>query len=126
MAEQTYTPGVCNINSQEVAKRRRAGYFDLGLFILFAVTLVATDASWQMRLLLLIPAFIASLAFLQARQKFCVAYAGAGKQNAAEGSTKPEVVVDASARKKDALKARKIYLQAFAISAVVTIITLFI
>ncbi len=126
MAQQTYIPGVCNINSQEAARRRRAGYFDLGLFFIFATSLVVTDADWPMRLLLFIPAFIASIAFLQADQKFCVAYAGAGKQNASEGSTKPQPVVEESARKQDALKARKIYLQAFVISAVVTTIVLFI
>lgn len=124
MADQTYIPGVCNINSKEIAKRRRAGFFDLGLFIVLATTMVLTGASWQMRLLVFIPAFITSVAFLQAQQKFCVAYAGAGLQNATEGSTSAVKVTNSDAKKKDSLKAFYIYLQAFAISAVATAIVL--
>lgn len=124
MADQTYVPGVCNINSKEIAKRSKAGFFDLGLFIVLATIMVVSDASWLMRSLVFIPAFITSVAFLQAQQKFCVAYAGAGLQNATEGSTSAVKVVDSAAKKKDSLKAFKIYLQAFAISTVATAIVL--
>ena len=67
-----YVPGVCNINTKEVAQRRKAGYFGLLLTIILLAALFGLDLNHYYRAVLFVPLFIAAIGFLQARHKFCV------------------------------------------------------
>ncbi len=115
-----YTPGVCNINTAEIASRRKAGYVGLGLTLVIAAALFGLDLPKATRLILFIPVFIAAIGFLQARNKFCVGYGAAGMHNADEQSTEAVSVTDSSAINVDKARARNLNLQALGISIVVT------
>lgn len=118
--ERAYIPGVRNINPEEAVTRRQAGNAGLFLFIIsLGVLLTITDFVWP-RVLLVIPAFLAAIGYLQATNLFCVAYAAAGKHNAEPGSTELIDIHSKEDREKDLIKARKLKLQAFGIAAIVT------
>lgn len=121
----TYVPGVCNINQEEVAYRRRAGYIGVVTFAIIAAILLFVGSRWA-RLVLGIPAFIAAIGFLQAQSKFCVSYGAAGKQNATDGDKVVQDIVDAAARKLDKRRARTINLQAAGIALLITGVMLLI
>jgi hypothetical protein len=118
--EAAYVPGVCNINRAEIAYRRKAGHLGLALFIIILVPLVFTDVSRYYRAILFFPALLGAIGYLQARNKFCVAYAGAGQQNASEGSAKATDITDTQAVKADKRKAQRMYIQTVIISVIAT------
>ncbi len=110
--QDAYVPGVCNINRAEIAYRRKAGYVGLGISLVLAIVLFGLGLSRWYRLVLFVPLFIAAIGFLQAKNKFCVAYGANGQQNAAEGSAKASKVSDQAAQAKDKHRARTINVQA--------------
>jgi hypothetical protein len=119
-----YIPGVCNINTKEIGRRRLLGWVGVALFIvgLGALVLLGIDRWW--RLILFPASFLAASGFLQAKHHFCTGYGGAGKQNATEGNTKALAVVDAAARKLDRQRTRQINVQAAAIGIVPALLSL--
>jgi len=121
-AKTAYIPGVCNINHDEIAYRRKAGRLGLAIFIVVFGFLALTDLSRYYRIILFLPALLAAFGYLQARNKFCVGYAAAGQQNAAEGSKKAVSINDKAALVADKRKARQINVQAFAVAMVVNVI----
>jgi hypothetical protein len=120
--EQAYVPGVCNINREEIAKRRKIGQIGLTFFIIFLVVMLFVPISRYLRILLFIPAFVAATGFLQARNKFCVGYAGAGMENASDGSQEAKTIADDDAKLKDKQKAMRMNIQCGLIALVVTVI----
>ena len=82
-----YVPGVCNINPQEIKRRRQSGHIGVAITILLIMLLIATGATWYLRIIIIVPAFIAAIGYLQARNKFCVAYASSGQHHADSGDT---------------------------------------
>ena len=125
MSETTeYVPGICNINKDEIRKRRLSGYFSLAIVAFGLSAFIAMQANWPYFLVLFIPTFVSSLGFLQAKQKFCATYGAIGKQHTDDDDI--EVVEDESARKADKVRARIIYLQSFLIATVLTAISCFI
>jgi hypothetical protein len=125
MSEATnYIPGMCNINPAEIAKRQRIGVIGLTATVLLLVVFISFDAPWWIRLILLIPAFTSATGFLQAKNKFCVGFAGANMHHADGGEAVK--ITDTKSLLLDKIKARKINLQAFLIASIVTIITVFI
>lgn len=121
---QAYIPGVCNINHAEIASRRKAGHFGLGLFIVVLAASFILPIDRYARLVLFVPAFITAIGYLQARNRFCVAYAAAGQQNADEDSTKAQAIADADAKRQDKRKARVMNTQAAFIALAITLITI--
>lgn len=115
-----YIPGICNINHAEIKRRRQAGHIGLFLSAVVLVAIVAFHAPWAYRIIILLPVYVAAIGYLQARNKFCVGYAGSGKQHADEGDV--ETIAESSAIEADKLRARTMNLQAFIIAAVVTVI----
>ncbi|CAN5178502.1 hypothetical protein BH09PAT3_BH09PAT3_5350 [soil metagenome] len=122
----SYIPGVCNINTAETNQRRKAGYVGLGLFVVLLVVMLALPIDTAYRLVLILPAMISAIGFLQARNHFCVGYANAGMQNADEDSTDPLTIALAEAVTKDKKRARQMYLQALIIAIVAGGVTLLI
>jgi len=116
-----YTPGVCNINSAEVAYRKKAGYIGAAVFVILLILLLLLDINRWSRLVLFAPAFVAVIGFLQAKNKFCVAYGSSGKQNAAEESSESKSIKDAGAIIKDKIKAKSMNLQAAIIALAATL-----
>lgn len=120
MTDTTYIPGVCNINSTEIAYRRKAMWLGIGSFVFVFVALALIGADWWLAIVgLFIPAYTASISYLQVRNKFCVAYGASGMQNALEGSQSASDVADNEARSKDRAKTWRMNAQALAITVAV-------
>jgi hypothetical protein len=79
--------------------------------VVVAVCVVYVD-NYLVRLVAFFPALMASTGFVQARAKFCVAYAFAEKENAAPKSTKVQAVKDSAAILKDKVRARALVIKA--------------
>jgi hypothetical protein len=122
-ANHAYIPGVCNINHAEIRKRRSAGYLGLSVFVVVLfVCLFFINIRWA-RIVLVAPAFLCAIGFLQAHGKFCVGYAAAGLQNASEDSQTATAVAKAQVA-IDKARARRMNSQALLIAAVTTVISL--
>lgn len=120
MNESTnYIPGMCNINPAEIKRRRQSGYFGLAVAATGLGIFLYLQASWPYFLVLFIPLFVGALGLLQARSKFCVAFASAGKQHA-DNESDIASITDTEAKRIDQLKARTIYLKALVISLPIT------
>jgi hypothetical protein len=119
-----YVPGVCNINTEEIARRRKIGHVGAAALMILFIVLFATSLSRYVRIILLIPAFLSATGYLQARNKFCVGYASAGQQNATEGSKVASSIKDKSAIATDKKKARVMNIQALLIAVVIVIVAI--
>ena len=117
---------MCNINKAEVAYRKKAMWFGIGISVVLLILLVALSAPVLTRLVLFIPIYVAAIGYLQVKNKFCVAYGSSGKQNASEGSDNASAIEDDAALAADKKKTRTMNLQAFGISLVVLAIALLI
>ncbi len=117
-----YVPGVCNINTVEIARRRKAAYILLAVTVALAIPLLVFDVPQWLRIVLFFPVFLTVVCSLQVKYKFCVGYGAAGMQNATEGDKVAQDIVDAAAKKLDKDRTRKIKLQAAAIAAVITLV----
>lgn len=122
-ASESYIPGVCNINSQEVARRRLYAYIGTSVFIVGLLILVLLKLNHWLRLALFPAAFLAASGSLQAKHNFCTGYAAAKKQNASEGSTVASDVTEQAAIAKDKRRGLQINLQAAAISALLCLLS---
>ena len=118
----TYVPGVCNINREEIAYRRKAGHLGLTIAVVLLVGLIIIHGNRWFRIIEFFPVFLAAIGYLQAKYKFCVGYGAAGQQNAAEGSTKASIITDTVAVAKDKARAHRMNLQAAAIAVLITAI----
>jgi hypothetical protein len=122
---EAYIPGVCNINKEEIAYRKKVGAYGKVISLVLATMLVLLDASHILRVLLFFPFVISALGFLQAQEKFCVNYGANGKQNAKDGG-KITKIKDSLSLKKDKKKTQEIYIKAITISALSTAIVIII
>ena len=103
--DDKYIPGVCNIGPAEIKRRRRSGWFGLGVTILLwlAFWVFGVPAAW--RLLLFFPAFLSAEGFLQAALHFCAGFGMKGVFNFGSELGKTETVEQAEFRRKDQRKA---------------------
>jgi hypothetical protein len=117
---------VCaNIGPKERAMRVRIGFIGAGLTLLAIGGLVESHAPWWARLFIALPAFIASIGFFQATAQTCVAFARKGI--IVLGDRKDAKRVDSEEMKaRIASQARRVYINAFAATAVTVAIVLVI
>jgi hypothetical protein len=115
-----YIPGVCNINPIEIKRRKQSGYFSFAVAATGLGLLLFMHAPWPYFITLFIPLFIGTLSILQAKNRFCVAYAASKQHHADDGDI--ETITDEDAQKADALKARSMYLKSLIISLAGTIL----
>jgi hypothetical protein len=81
MIDDGYRTGTCNIGAEEIERRRRSGYLGIGAAAVLAGALVVTGAPDVWRLSIAMPLMLGLLGLLQARGRFCVAFAIAGVEN---------------------------------------------
>ena len=121
--QSNYIPGMCNINTAEVAYRRKAMWFGTALSVIFFGVLVVVNIVWWIGVLILfLPVFIGAINFLQVRNKFCVSYGGSGRQNADEGSEAAHAITDETALAADKVKTKRMNRQATMISVAVLVV----
>jgi hypothetical protein len=109
-----YVPGACNIGPAEVAQRRRAALGATAATVAFAGLLLATGAPRSMRALVGVPAALTTVAWLQVRNRFCVAYAARGVYNVAQPLGAVTAVDEPLARRADQRRAARMYIQGLA------------
>jgi hypothetical protein len=109
-ATAEYVPGVCNIGTAEIRRRRQSGWVGLGVtIVLWGVFLIfRVPAPW--RLLLFLPAMMSATGFFQAAFRFCAGFGMPGVFNFGSEVGKTETVEQAEFRLKDRRKARLIAL----------------
>lgn len=76
-----YIPGTCNIGAGEIRQRQFVAVVGTILFVGAAIFLFAVDASRSARLALFFPLVVASIGWVQARKKFCLAFGLMGTFN---------------------------------------------
>ena len=116
-----YRPGACNIGPDEIRKRRAAGVAGVVATVALAAGLIAIGAPAATRLLVALPAAGAAVGFLQARSRFCVAFAIAGVRNFGPVGSVVKVG-GAAAHRADLVAAVRMLAQAIAIGAAVGIV----
>lgn len=120
-----YQAGVCNIGGAEVARRRQAAVFGGALFLALSTYSIVQSFSPLSSIVLLAPAMIFAVGFVQSRKRFCLAYGLMGTFNFQKlGSiTKVE---DKAALAADRKTAIGIIVQSLAIAAALTAIVVLI
>ena len=113
-----YVPGVCNIGPSEVTKRKQAGWLGLAFTIVLWMVFSILRVPSEWKLLLLLPATMSAIGFIQARMHFCVAFGIIGLFNFSLKVGKTDTVEQAEYRRKDKQKA----LQLIAYSVLIGII----
>lgn len=116
----SYVPGVCNIGSREIFRRRAVGVAGLVFAAISGYTMLMTDgltrgARWG----LFFPLLVSAIGFIQARSRFCLAYGLAGTFNFGKVS-EMERVFDAASKKADRKKAWTILIQATLLAGITT------
>jgi len=117
-----YVAGACNIGPWEVRRRRLSAIAAFGAAALLLAILVATDAPPLLRLALVLPLWGGSVAWLQARRRFCVAFAMAGLANFGDGEGSRRSVVDPAQRELDRRATAVLLRDAFLLAIVPTAI----
>jgi len=107
---RSYVPGACNIGREEIARRRAAAVAGFVATIGTAAVLIATGAPDALRLLVAVPAAGTAIAALEARDRFCVAYAAQGVYNVDRPAGQVALVADAGSRIHDRLRAARMIL----------------
>ena len=124
IANDKYIPGVCNIGPAEINRRRRSGWFGLGVTVLLWLAFVVLRVPAPWRLFLFLPAFISAEGFLQAAFHFCAGFGSRGLYNFGTEVGKTETVEQAEFRKKDQGKALLISLYSALIGIAVAVLGL--
>lgn len=117
-----YVAGVCNIGAREILRRRAVGVAALVFALISGYTLYAADdltraARWG----IFFPLLVSAIGFIQARNKFCLAYGLAGTFNFGKIGDM-ERVFDLESKKTDRRKAISILIQAALIAGLATAI----
>lgn len=115
-----YAPGACNIGPWEIRRRRAFGVAGFVIAAVVLAGLVIAGAPAPARLLVLLPAWGGALSWLQARRRFCAAYAMAGISNFADGDEGRQAVADPEARKADARAVMRLTRDSFLVAVAVT------
>jgi hypothetical protein len=121
----SYVPGTCNLGKAEVRRRQLVALVGAVLSISSLLTLLNTDAPTGARLSLFIPLMVFSVGFIQSRKKFCLAYGFLGTFNLGKLGDISRVQ-DPNDRRADRKTALTILMQAAALAAGLTLLTLLI
>jgi hypothetical protein len=81
---------VCNIGPREQRKRRLLGFVALAVGVAWAFIFIVYDVPRPWRVIIFLPIWIASLGFLQARERICIALAARGMRNMDAGEERVE------------------------------------
>ena len=115
-----YVPGACNIGSREILRRRGVGIAALVFAMVSGYTLLTADEIGRTaRLGIFFPLLVSAIGFIQARNKFCLAYGLAGTFNFGKIGDM-ERVFDVESKKSDRRKAISILVQATVIAGAAT------
>jgi Flp pilus assembly protein protease CpaA len=114
-----YVAGSCNIGSSEIHRRYQVAITGGVLFLILSTVLIASGQSATTKLIAFAPAMLASVGYIQARNRFCFAYGLMGVFNFdLAGDVKK--IKDPVALKADRAKALEIILKSALLASVLT------
>ena len=117
-----YVPGVCNIGPWEIRRRRIGGVLMRAAAALLLAGLIALHAPAIARALVLLPAWGGAFSWLQARRRFCGAYAMRGISNFGTTHGTINAVADDAAHQADISALMRMTRDSFAIGMVITVV----
>lgn len=115
-----YVPGACNIGPWEVRRRWIGGILGLAAAAVLLAVLVAVGAPVAARVLVLLPAWGGAFSVLQARRRFCGAYALRRISNFGTTYGTIREVTDDAAHRADMAAVVRMARDSFAIALVIT------
>ncbi len=114
-----YVAGSCNIGPSEIHRRYQVSITGGALYSVLSIFLIASNQATSTRLIAFAPAMLASVGFIQARNRFCFAYGLMGVFNFdTAGDVKK--VKDPAALKADRTNALKIILKSLLLASLMT------
>jgi hypothetical protein len=114
-----YVAGSCNIGPSEIHRRYQVSITGGALYAVLSIFLIASNQATSTRLIAFAPAMLASVGFIQARNRFCFAYGLMGVFNFdTAGDVKK--VKDPAALKADRTNALKIILKSLLLASLMT------
>jgi hypothetical protein len=123
MPDLEYIPGICNIGKGEIRRRQLVALLGLFFSITTLLTFYTVDAPTAIRLGIFFPLMVASVGFVQSRNKFCLAYGFAGTFNIGKlGDIKR--VASTEDRQADRVTALKILGKSFLLASLATAVVL--
>lgn len=114
-----YISGSCNIGPSEIKSRQRVAIFGALAYLAVGFLLITGSATLATRLIIFIPALVASVGFIQARRKFCVAFGFMGVFNFEKTGTSTRITLNEDLR-ADRKYAVKLLLQSLLSAVVLT------
>ncbi len=120
--EGAYVAGACNIGPWEIRRRRMSAIAAVAAAVALFAILVASGVPVWTRLLLLVPLWGAGISWLQARRRFCVAFAMAGISNFGDGGASRQAVVDPAQRELDRRAMAALVRDGFLLAIIPTVI----
>jgi hypothetical protein len=124
LASDGYVPGVCNIGPWEIRRRWTAGILGLAAAAVLLALLIAIHAPVAARLLVLLPAWGGAFSILQARRRFCGAYAMRRISNFGATYDTIAQVQDDTAHHADMTALLRMTRDSFAIGLALTVVAL--
>ena len=122
IVDDGYQPGVCNIGTWEIRRRRATAFvaFVIGLGAL--ALMVAGGVPAPVRLLLVFPFWGGALSWLQARRRFCAAFAMGGLSNFGDADATRMHVTDPAAHHQDMLAVLRMTRDSFVIGLALALV----
>jgi hypothetical protein len=124
-ADGEYISGVCNIGPAEIRRRRIVMWLGVLLSLVTLASFGQSNASGIDRLTIALPAFVFSIGFVQSRKKFCLAFGFMGAFNFGKVGAITKVLTPEQ-RAADRKTAATLLAQAFALTAVIVLVTVFL
>jgi hypothetical protein len=118
--EGAYLPGVCNIGPWEARRRMAFGIAGLAVAAGVLTALVAADAPAAARVAVVVPAWGGAFSVLQARRRFCGAYALRGLSNFGDSDDTIRQVEDDAAHRADLAATARMARDSLAIAVALT------
>lgn len=120
--DAAYVPGVCNIGPWEIRKRWMTGYLGIASAVLLLVALAVSGAPAAARLVVLFPAWGGVFSMLQARRRFCGAYALRGVSNFGDTYATVRNVTDEAAHRADMAGLFRLTRDSFVVGLVLAVV----
>ena len=114
-----YVAGSCNIGPSEIHRRYQVAITGGVLYLILGIALIASNQSASIRLIAFAPAMLASVGFIQARNRFCFAYGLMGVFNFDKAGDVKKIK-DPVALKADRVTAIKIIAKSALLASVMT------
>jgi len=125
MANPAYIPGVCNIGPKQIKVRQLFGLVGVMFFLATWAVLDHLLASIAWYWLLILPATVASLGYLQAYYHFCADFGMRGVFNFSPNIGIADTPIQAKFREQDRQKAILILKQSFGFGIIITALVIF-